>query len=69
MLKPYSVWDKGGYGLGVWLSKENLPFIVGSDPGIEAISFYDYRKKKQITVISNMGESEVYQIYRSILKQ
>lgn len=60
MMKNYTDWDKGGYGLGVWLDEENNPYIVGSDPGVECISWYSPTKNKSITVISNMSD-DVYQ--------
>ena len=49
-------WDKGGYGLGVWLDKDNYPYIVGSDPGVECISWYNPKEIRSITVISNVSD-------------
>ena len=63
MMVRYTDWNDGGYGLGVWLDKDDNPYIVGSDPGVECISWYNPKIKKNITVISNM-EDNVYEEMR-----
>lgn len=59
-------WKDGGYGLGVWLDVDNNPFIVGGDPGVDCVSWYNPETKKNITVISNMADNtfEVMKKYK-----
>jgi CubicO group peptidase (beta-lactamase class C family) len=58
-------WDKGGYGLGVWLDENNDPYIVGSDPGVDCISWYSPKTKRNITIISNASD-DVYKVMKGL---
>jgi CubicO group peptidase (beta-lactamase class C family) len=67
MLERHVDQESFGYGLGVWLDKNNNPYIVGSDPGVSCISCHNVKTHEEITIISNYGE-DVFHYYNEIKK-
>lgn len=57
MLIPQS---EENYGYGIWVKKidENTyaPYFEGEDPGVSFISYYDIKRKINITAVSNFGD-------------
>jgi len=51
-----------GYGLGVWLDRNNHPYFQGVDPGVTFMSGYMLDTHTQITFISNF-EDDIFSVY------
>lgn len=56
-----------GYGLGVWLDNQNLPFFTGEDPGVTFISWFNTKEDSMITIISNYKDN-IFALFNEIKK-
>ncbi|MDA3932415.1 MAG: serine hydrolase [Tenericutes bacterium] len=56
-----------GYGLGVWIDEQDIPYFVGEDPGVTFFSWYNIHKKQMLTIISNYRD-DVFTISMDIKK-
>jgi CubicO group peptidase (beta-lactamase class C family) len=65
MLSRHVDLDGSGYGLGVWLDKQDNPYFVGEDPGVTFISWYDLKNHQIITLISNYQDN-VFGVFKKI---
>lgn len=61
--------EEDNYGYGIWIGKtedgRNVPFFMGSDPGVSFVTSYDRTTKTCIVVVSNY-EDDVWKIRRNI---
>jgi len=68
LIQRHVALDQEGYGLGIWLDKEDNLYIVGNEPGVTCISYCDRQTKDEITIISNMQDN-IFDLFYELKRQ